>query len=159
VTWLTRLRTEEAGYDRSGRDVDELLAPLIFRSQKFGDVLVPPGFRTNYNSCPRVPLFYLWVGERARKPSALHDFPYTTHALLVTEFDVATGLYTSPRRRPVDRREADDLFLEALEYEPLLGDAEELAMYKGVRWFGQSSWDDDTNIVQLPLIQRLMARA
>lgn len=152
MSWLTRLRAEEAGHDRDGRDVDELIDPLVFRSQKFGDVLLPIGFRTNYNSCPRVPFFYMWVGGKARKPSALHDFPYTTHALLITQYDTATGLYKPPKRRPVDRREADDLFLEALGHEALLSDTEQAAMYKGVRWFGESSWKDNTNILQLPEI-------
>jgi hypothetical protein len=157
VTWLTRLCAEEAGHDRSGRDVDELICPLVFRSEKYGDVLLPVGFRTNYNSCPRVPFFYMWAGGKARKPSALHDFPYTAHALLITEFDTASGNYTPPVRRPIDRQEADDLFLEALADEPFIGETLAAAMHKAVRWFGQSSWDDDTNILQLPEIRSQIA--
>jgi hypothetical protein len=36
----------------------------------------------------------------------------------------------------------DDLFFEALEHERFLSETEQAAMYKGMRWFGQSSSDD-----------------
>jgi hypothetical protein len=155
VSWLTRLRAEEAGHDLTGREVDELIGPLVFNSDVYGHLLFPVGFRTNYCSVPRWPIAYWMVGGKARKPSAGHDFPYTTHCLLQVEFDAESGAYTPPKRLPIDRRQADDLFLEMLLKEPLVGEGLALTMHKAVRWFGQSSWEDDTNILQRPEIMRL----
>jgi hypothetical protein len=156
VTWRTKLRVEEAGHDLSGRDVDELIHPLVFKSGTYGDVLIPPGFRTNYCSVPRWPIVYWMVGGKARKPSAGHDFPYTTHGLLLTTFDEATGTYSAPTRLPINREQADDLFLEMLLHDPLVEEGLALSMHKAVRWFGQSSWDDDTNILQPAEIRELI---
>lgn len=135
--FLTRLRVQEAGFDRSGRAVWELLEPLVFRSERFGDVVVPPAFRTNYASVPRLPLVFLLAGDRAHKEAALHDFQYTVHAMR--------------------REDADDLFLEALLANPVISPALAHAMHTAVRWFGQSSWDDATNIPQPPEIRALIA--
>lgn len=159
VTWKTRLRVEEAGHDRTGRDVDELLDPLIFQSSTYGDILIPRGFRTNYCSVPRWPVVYWLVGGKARKPSAGHDFPYTTHGLLITRYDDESGQYTEPRRLPIDRQQADDLFLEMLLNEPLIEDGLARSMHQAVRWFGQSSWEDDTNILQNSEIRSLIPTA
>ena len=157
MTWLTRLVAEEAGHDRSGRSVWELHNPLIYRSEKYGDLLMPTGFRTNYVSVPRWPVIFWLAGDKAHKPAAGHDLPYTIHALLQVEYDVQTGAYTWPKRLPIDRQQADDLFLEMLLEEPLLGEGMATAMYNAVRWFGQSSWEDDTNILQPAEIRALVA--
>lgn len=156
MTWLTRQRVEEAGHDRSHRAVWEYISPLIFHSEKYGDLLVPVGFRTNYASVPRLPLVFLLAGDKAHKPASLHDLCYTIHALLRVSFDVAAGTYQFLQRLPIDREQADDLFLECLDKEPLVGEGLAKAMHTGVRWFGRSSWEDDTNILQLPDIQRLV---
>lgn len=156
MTWLTKLKVEEAGHDLSGRDVDELIAPLVFRSEVYGDILLPVGFRTNYNSVPRWPIVYWLVGGKARKPSALHDFPYTAHALLLTDYDEETDEYTPPRRVPIDRRQADDLFMEALGHEALIEETLAGAMHRAVRLCGQSSWDDTTNVLQPEEISALI---
>jgi hypothetical protein len=157
VTWLTRLRVEEAGHDLSGRDVDELIEPLVFRSEKYGDLIFPAGFRTNYASIPRWPVVYWLAGGKARKPSAGHDLAYTTHCLLLTKYDPTTGEYTPPKRLPIDRQQADDLFLEMLLEEPLIEDGLAQSMHRAVRWFGNGSWEDTTNILQPPEIRSLIA--
>lgn len=154
--WLTRLRVEEAGHDLSGRDVDELIAPLVWRSDVYGDILIPPRFRTNYCSVPRWPVLYWMFGGKARKPSVGHDFPYTVHGVLKINYDVSTGEHTVPVFQAISREEADDLFLEMLSKEPLISEGEAHTMHKAVRWFGESSWRDDTNILQLPEIQALI---
>jgi hypothetical protein len=148
VTWLTRLRVEEAGHDRSMRSVWELTDPLVFRSEVWGDLLFPPRFRTNYASVPRVPLVFLLAGDKAHKEAAGHDFPYTVHGLLKVNYDVETGEHTVPIFVPIDRKAADDLFLEMLLLNPHIGEGLAHTMHKAVRWFGQSSWEDETNILQ-----------
>lgn len=135
MTWQTRLLVEEAGHDRSGRSVWELQRPLVFESERFGLITVPTGFRTNYASVPRAPFVFWLAGDRAQKEAALHDWPYTVHNM--------------------NREDADALFLEALLVNPLIGPGLAQSMHKAVRWFGQSSWDDDTNVMQPPEIRSL----
>jgi len=129
--WRTKLRVEEDGYDLTGRAVWELLEPLCWK-----DEVVPPGFRTNYASVPRLPIVFLLAGDKAHKPAAWHDFEYTV------------------RRR--SREEADDLFLEMLLADPQIKPGLAHTMHKAVRWFGQSSWEDETNIVQPEDIRALI---
>jgi hypothetical protein len=119
---------EEAGHDLNGRAVWELLDPLFFESDQFDDIIVPPTFRTNFASVPRLPLIFLLAGDRAHKEATLHDYEYTV------------------RRRP--REQADALFLEALLLNPLIPPGLAYTMHKAVRWFGKGSWEDSTNILQ-----------
>lgn len=134
--WITKLRVEEAGHDLSGRAVWELLEPLVFESSVHGLVTVPPTFRTNYASVPRLPLVFWVAGERVHKEAALHDYFYTVHSMT--------------------RQEADDLFLEALLLNPLIPAGLARSMHKAVCWFGQGSWNDDTNILQPEEIRRMV---
>lgn len=136
MTWQTRLRVEEAGHDKSKRAVWELLEPLVFDSERFGKVVVPPTFRTNYASVPRLPLVFLVAGDRSYKEACLHDYFYTTHE--------------------ITREEADALFLEALLLNPFIGEGLAHTMHKAVRWFGQSSWEDESNILQPEEIRALV---
>jgi hypothetical protein len=133
VTWRTLLLVEEAGHDASGRAVWELQRPLWFESDQYGDIVVPVTFRTNYASVPRAPFVFWLAGERSYKEAALHDWLYTVHSLT--------------------REQADDVFLEALLLNPLIPAGLAHTMHRGVRWFGQSSWEDTTNILQPPEIR------
>lgn len=128
--WKGRLLVEEAGHDLSGRAVWELVGPLTW-----GRFTIPIGFRTNFVSAPRAPFVFWIAGDRAHKEAALHDLFYTTHQ--------------------IERKEADEILYETLLYNPLISRRLARAMYLGVRWFGQSSWEDETNILQLPKIQAL----
>lgn len=157
MSWLTRQQIEEAGHDLTGRAVWEYLSPLIFRSEKYGDLLIPGGFRSNFVSVPRWPFIFLLAGDRAHKPASLHDLGYTLHALLQVKYDAETNTHTPPVRLPVSREQVDDLFLEALEKEPLISEGLAGTMHKAVRWFGQGSWEDDTNILQRPEVRALIA--
>jgi hypothetical protein len=110
------------------RSVWELTDPLVFESEKYGVRTAPAGFRTNYASVPRMPLVFLLAGDKAHKEAAIHDLEYTL--------------------RRMTREEADDLFLEMLLLNPHIGEGLAHTMHKAVRWFGQSSWEDETNILQ-----------
>jgi hypothetical protein len=134
--WLTKLRVEDDGFDKSGREIWRGLGPVGFRSKKFGDVIAPPDFRSNYASIPRLPIVFLMAGGRASKEAYMHDLEYTL--------------------RRLQREEADDLFLEMLLLNPSIPEGLARTMHKAVRWFGNSSWEDETNIVQDPEIQSLI---
>jgi hypothetical protein len=136
VTWQNRLRVEESGWDAAGRAQWELTAPLMFESERFGTLIVPPTFRTNYASVPRLPLVFLLAGDRSHKEAALHDWLYTCHALT--------------------REESDAVFLEALLLNPKIGPGLAHTMHKAVRWFGESSWRDETTVIQHAYIRRLI---
>lgn len=136
--WLTKLRVEDDGFDLSGREVWKGLGPLAFRSTRFGTVVTPPGFRSNYASVPRLPLVFLMAGGRASKEAYLHDGEYTL--------------------RRMAREDADLLFLEALLLNPSIPEGLARTMYNAVSWFGRSSWEDETNIVQNEEIQSLIQK-
>lgn len=136
TNWITKLRVEDAGHDLSGRAVWELLEPLWYRSDRFGSIIVPPGFRTNYASVPRLPLVFLLAGDRSHKEAALHDWLYTVHS--------------------VSREQADAVFLEALLLNPLISPGLARTMHTAVRWFGGGSWEDSSNVLQLPEIRELV---
>jgi hypothetical protein len=106
----------------------ELIDPLLFESEQFGDVVVPATFRTNFASVPRLPLVFLLAGDRAHKEAALHDAEYTLHRLT--------------------REQADALFLEALLLNPLIPKWIAYAMHQAVRLFGQGGWDATSNVMQ-----------
>jgi hypothetical protein len=141
--FLTTLKTEKIGYDRDGRPLARVLAPLAYESDRFGLIEVPAGFVTNFASVPRLPVIFLVAGDRAHEQAAVHDLEYTL------------------RRRT--REEADDLFLEALGAplafpdgmdHPVPGWLAKL-MYKAVRVGGQSSWDAESLV---PQPARIVAR-
>lgn len=139
--WRTRLRVEEAGHDSSHRAVWELLEPLVFESRALSaagatTIVVPPVFRTNYASVPRLPLVFLMAGDRAHKEAALHDWLYTVHTY--------------------ERELADAVFLEALLLNPLIPPGLAHTMHKAVRWFGASSWESTTTILQDPAIAAMV---
>lgn len=134
------LRVERTGeYDKDGRPVWQLLHPLKFDSAVWGRIEVPTGFKTNYASVPRAPFTFWLYGDRCWEEPALHDFAYTV--------------------RRMTREEADDLFLEALLLNPTISEGMANTMHKAVRWFGGSSWDDETNIAQPDYIRALIKPA
>lgn len=137
-----------AGYDQGGRPIWELARPLFFWSRVWQCwLMVPAGFRTNYASVPRLPFVYWWYGERCWEEPALHDFAYTEHAIFKVAF-ADDGSIASVVRVEINREQADDLFLEALQANPKTSGGMADVMHRGVRLGGQSSWDDPTSIAQ-----------
>lgn len=78
----------------AGQGAWVLLSPLEYESTGGQVYTVPAGFRTDFASVPRVPMAYWLAGSTAHRPAVLHDF-----------------LVGSPL---VSRRQADDIFLEAM---------------------------------------------
>ena len=74
----------------------ELLAPLVFESDEYGEIIVPVGFLSDFASVPRLPLVYALFGNTSHKSATLHDFLYSKG----TQFS---------------REAADALFFEAMK--------------------------------------------
>jgi hypothetical protein len=103
----------------------ELLAPLAYDSQLLGRVVtVPAGFRTDFASVPRIPIFYLAEGGKGNKAAVVHDWAYTTQM--------------------VDRKTADMLLREALIASGY-SKATAAMFYAAVRLGGGSHWQDANN--------------
>ncbi len=109
----------------------QLWAPVMFRSDLAGEVIVPAGFLTDLSSIPRVlTIAYVWLHDQGRRASVLHDWLYGAR----------DGRALAARARPTDpRRLADEVFIEALV---ALGvDAEARgAFWAGVRLGGAVAW-------------------
>jgi len=86
----TKLQVESAG------KFWKLLAPLVFESDEFGDIIVPAGFLTNFASVPRIPIVYAIFGNTSHRSATLHDFLYSKD----TDFT---------------RKTADGIFIEAMK--------------------------------------------
>lgn len=82
--------------------------------------VIPEGFLTDFASVPRIPFAYMLFAGKAKKAAVIHDWLYTT--------------------KPCTRKEADDIFLCAMESLGI-GWFVRQAMYRGVRLGGQSYWD------------------
>lgn len=97
-----------------------LSCPLIYVSEKFGQIVVPEGFVTDFASVPRIGLIYNFLGNRGNYAATVHDFLYSKHNM--------------------QRKSADLIFLEALEVEgiPLYY---RYPMYWGVKVFGSLFWN------------------
>lgn len=91
----TPLRTEldhdTANY---GQGEWRLIYPLIYESKDGKTYTVPVGFKCDFASVPRIPIIYAKYGNRAHRPAVLHDYLC--------------------REGIIPRREADDLFYEAM---------------------------------------------
>jgi hypothetical protein len=114
--FITDLCLKEIG-EMSGRSVYSLLLPL-----KYKDHTVPEGFQTDLGSVPRVPLIYGIWGDRAHREAVLHDY-----------------LYRYRPGFPMTRKEADQIFLEAMKSRGVKFEIY-YPMYMGVRLGGGSSF-------------------
>jgi len=110
----TKLRVESDG------QFWKLLSPLVFDSDKYGEIIVPTGFITDFSTVPRIPFIYAIFGNTSHSSATLHDYLYS-------------GLYD------ISRKDADAVFLEAMESR---GQAKwhRKIMWKAVRWFGNDRY-------------------
>jgi hypothetical protein len=99
-----------------GKPERRVLAPFVYDSDVLGRrVTVPEGFITDLASVPRLPLAYLLFGGVSNEAAVIHDF-----------------LYSGGK---VTRKQADDVFCEAMKAEGVAG-WRRGPMWLGVRLFG-----------------------
>lgn len=92
---------------------------LIFLSAKRGVIAVPRGFLTDLASVPRWPVVFFSVGGMGHAAAVLHDYLYFSGGLT--------------------RREADDVFFEALTASGV-NRARAWVLWLGVRMGGRAAW-------------------
>jgi len=142
--FLTPLKVEEVS--RGGlfkRAQYRLTEPLVYLSNTVGVIVVNECEITDFDSTPRVPIFYMLLGDRGKAAAVLHDHLYT----VPHERVAGTGL-------SVDRATADKV-LRGATYESLRIDNPETlldsliniaclgiawAIWIGVRLGGWAHW-------------------
>jgi hypothetical protein len=104
-----------------GRGLWELVEPLVYESDKAAmTITVPAGFQTDFASVLRLPVIYLFFGDKAHAPATVHDFLYTS--------------------KIIPRALADDVFYEAMKASTRLSGVERRMMWLAVRLFGGSHY-------------------
>ena len=101
----------------------ELVEALYYRSDLAGrTIIVPPGFRTDLASVPRLPLVYWLTGDTSHAAAVVHDYLYGS--------------------REVSRKMADDILREASRVTGVPA-WRRFLMYLGVRVGGAARYDPD----------------
>lgn len=76
-----------------------LLRPLRYYSDILNDLVeVPTGFETDFASVPRVPVAFMFFGDRAHHEAVLHDYLYRIDSCPIVTIS-----------------QANDVFLEAMK--------------------------------------------
>ena len=81
---------------KPGRDdkIWVLTKPLIYNSTILNQqVVIRPGFETDFSSVPRVPVAYWFWGGRSHKESVVHDFFYRINSNPVVSFSKANAIF------------------------------------------------------------------
>jgi hypothetical protein len=145
------------GYDKDGRALWRLTEPLLYFSPSLNLwLMVLEEFITNYASVPRLPFIYAMYGDIVYEEPGFHDQGYTIHGLIVVTLDEDGNIIGEPELRPATREQIDDLFLEAILLNPAIEPEKAHAMHLGVRIGGDSSWRDETNVLQPPHIMAMI---
>lgn len=111
--YLSPLRLESVA---PGSKEKVVLAPFVYDSDVLGTrITVPAGFKSDLASVPRLPLAYLLFGGVSEEAAVIHDFLYSGGT--------------------VTRKQADDVFCEAMKAEGVSG-WRRVPMWLGVRAFG-----------------------
>ncbi len=108
----------------SGRGIWRVVQPFVYQSDILGrDIMVEPGFLTDYASVPRVPVLYLLFGDTSHRAAVIHDWLYHHHEIC-------------------DEQTANRVLLEASTVEGIAR-WRRLGIYLGVVLGGTSSWEED----------------
>jgi hypothetical protein len=108
----------------SGRGIWRLTKPLRYCSDVLGrEIVVEPGFLTDYASVPRIPVAYWLFGDTSHRAAVVHDWLYHHHEIC-------------------DEATANTVLLEAMTVEGIPA-WRRAGIYAGVWVGGTSSWRAD----------------
>lgn len=141
LTDLESIEIDKGGLFRRPRY--RLTSPLIYQSNNVGVIIADENRETDYDSTPRIPIFYMLLGNRGKAPATIHDQLYDRPH----ERIAGTGL-------TVDRATADKVLrgatyecLRIPEPETLLDNLTNIAclgiawaIWAGVRLGGWAHW-------------------
>ena len=68
-------------------------SPLIYQSDMLGKIEVPAGFETDFASVPRVPIAYMFYGDRAHREAVIHDYLYRCDSSPKVAFSTANDVF------------------------------------------------------------------
>lgn len=74
LTDLASIEIDKGGLFRRPRY--RLTSPLIYQSNNVGIIIAGENRITDYDSTPRVPIFYMLLGNRGKAPATIHDQLY-----------------------------------------------------------------------------------
>ena len=92
-----------------------VISDLIYNDPKFGKIVVPAGFVTDFASVPRIPVIFELVGADGSLGATVHDYLY--------------------HNGTIERKDVDGIFLDIL-LNSGIGKVRSYMMYYGVRAFG-----------------------
>ena len=108
----------------SGRGIWRLTAPLVYQSDILGrQIVIEPGFLTDYASVPRVPFAYWLFGDTSHRAAVVHDWLFHHHEVC-------------------DEGTANKVLVEAMKAEGIPA-WRRAGIYAGVFVGGRASWCDD----------------
>lgn len=120
--FLTKLDVEQVtDVGEQGRGSWSVTEPLVYLTDSGVKYTVPTGFVTDFASVPRLPIVFLFFGDRANESATLHDY-----------------LYTKPHDG-LTRAQADSILKEASLSQGVSAWVA-WALYLGVRVGGASHW-------------------
>ena len=73
--WASRAPSK----NKPGANAWRIEQPLIYWSAIMGEIVVPVGFETDFASVPRMPLAFLFFGDRIHAPAVIHDYLCVHH--------------------------------------------------------------------------------
>lgn len=69
-------------------------SPLLYESDILSKTVeVPAGFQTDFASVPRVPIAYMFFGDRAHREAVIHDYLYRIDAVPAATFSEANNVF------------------------------------------------------------------
>jgi hypothetical protein len=68
--------------------------PLRYASDIFKQIIeVPAGFETDFASVPRVPIAFMFFGDRAHREAVLHDYLYRSDSVPLASYSQANETF------------------------------------------------------------------
>ena len=95
ITNLESIEIDKGGLFKRPRY--RLTAPLIYRSKTVGLIISDQDSLTDFDSTPRIPIFYMLLGNRGKAAAALHDHLYREPHELICGYGIKIDRKTADR--------------------------------------------------------------